>query len=197
MVLFEGMKLGSDKILIDFLQDLVRYFHGPEPIDLIYDRLRVVSDGACKFLELFFDRVYIRHFRAGNGDGLSTTRGLDIERKNIFISFFFQLDHFRFLLEEINPDISIFLEETDLAHFFHGDAAGGKISHTANVEFDPDVRYIRCVGHDGHATRGNMFHFTFHKAENNINIVDHQVKDHADFRSSWIKLGEAVHLNEH
>src|SRR6186713_237834 len=53
------------------------------------------------------------------------------------------------------------------------------------------------LGHHTHATGRDALDIAFYKTQDNINIMDHQVKDHTHFSSPGIKLGKPVHFDEH
>src|SRR5690606_30327875 len=91
----------------------------------------------------------------------------------------------------------VFLEKTDLPHLLHGNTAGSEVGHAAVVKFDADVRNIGCFRHNGHAIGSNGSDLAFYQAENNIDVVDHQVQYHAYLCTPGVELCKAVYLDEH
>ena len=71
--------------MIDFIQYLVRHFHSPEAVNFIYNRLGIVLNGADKFLQLFFNGIYLGHLRIGDGYGFGAVRRFYVKRKNILV----------------------------------------------------------------------------------------------------------------
>src|SRR5690606_30671594 len=114
-----------------------------------------------------------------------------------FVLRLFQSADLRFVVHEIDPDVSIFLEEAHFTHLFEGYAAGSKVGYAAVVKLDAYVGDVRRIAHHGHPARGDAADAGFYDAQHNVYIVDHQVEDHAHVRSAGIELREAVDRNEH
>src|SRR5690606_21430320 len=75
--------------------------------------------------------------------------------------------------------------------------AAGKIGNTAIIEVDAHIGDIRGIGHHANAAGGNIFYITVYNAEDNINIVDHPIQDHAYLSTTGVKLRQPVHFNKH
>ena len=84
----------------------------------------------------------------------------DIETEHVLITRMVEPDHICFLIQEIDPDIGVFLKEAHLP-FFHGDAAAGEVRHANRYQ----NRYGRWqyprIAHDGHAIGGDITHIVF------------------------------------
>ena len=88
----------------------MRYFHCKETIDLADRSWFIIPDRINKRFQLHPDRIHRFDNRVGNGQCFLTVLRLDIERKYICVFRLFQFDDLGFLFQEIDTDISIFLE---------------------------------------------------------------------------------------
>src|SRR4051812_29256073 len=108
----------------------------------------------------------------------------------------FQSYNFGFLFQKVNRDIGITLKEAALPHTLQRNPAGGKISDAAIVEFDACICNVWCIAHNSNTTRMYFFHGRLYNTKNNIYVVYHQVMNHGDIRTSWVKFSKPVSLDK-
>ena len=101
------------------------------------------------------------------------------------------------LMREVDGEVLARLEEAHLAHALGADAAGGEIGDASVGEGEADVGDVRLVREDGQADSADLAQGRAHQAEDDVEIVDHEVEDHVDVKRARGEDAEAVHLKEH
>src|SRR5690348_3645972 len=89
------------------------------------------------------------------------------------------------------------LEESQLADAFGADAAGGEVGDAAGVELDADVGDVDLAGEDGQANGMQGADRRAHQREDDVEVVDHEVKDDIDVQRAGAEDAEAMRLKEH
>src|SRR5271170_1256266 len=89
------------------------------------------------------------------------------------------------------------LEEAQLADALCADTAGGEVGHAAGLKLKADVGDVNLAGEDGQADGVEVAHGGLSEAENDIQVVDHEIEDYIDVERAWGKDAEAVRLKKH
>ena len=89
------------------------------------------------------------------------------------------------------------LEETELADLLGGDAAGGEVGDAAGVELDADVGDVGFAREDGQADGADFANGGLGEAEDDVDVVNHEVEDDVDVEGPRGEDAEAVGLEEH
>ena len=97
----------------------------------------------------------------------------------------------------VDGDVLAGLEKAQLADALGGDAGGGEVSYAAGVELDADVGDVNFWADDGQADGAHLAHRRIGEGEDDVQIVDHQVKDDIDIEGAGGEDGEAMGLKEH
>ena len=98
---------------------------------------------------------------------------------------------------KIDREICILLKQAHLPHLPLRYSAGGHIGDTSVLELKTRVRDIHTFRDDSDAVRFHSTDRRLDKAEDQIDVVDHQVQDDRDVRPAWIELREPVGFDEH
>src|SRR5690606_29441377 len=99
--------------------------------------------------------------------------------------------------EEVETDIGIFLEKPQFAHLFHGNAAGSEVGDGSVFEFNSGIADVGGIAHHRNAAGADEFHFRVYQTQRQIEVVDHQIENDRNVRSSWIKKRQAMRFDEH
>lgn len=89
------------------------------------------------------------------------------------------------------------LEETQFADLLGGDAAGSEVCNAAGFEFDTNVGDVGFGRENGKPYGADFADGRVGEAENNIEVVDHEIKDDVDIERSRGEDAEAMGLEEH
>src|SRR5580704_1906952 len=89
------------------------------------------------------------------------------------------------------------LEESELADPFRTDATGGEVGDASGFELDADVGDIHLRGKDGQADSMQVANWGLGNAQDNIEVVNHQVQDHVNIESPRGEDAETVGFEEH
>jgi len=85
-----------------------------------------------------------------------------------------------FLTREVEREVLVGLEETEFANLLGGDAAGGEVGDAAGFEFDADVGDVGLVREDGQADGADFANGGVGEAENDVEVVDHEIENDVD-----------------
>ncbi len=102
-----------------------------------------------------------------------------------------------FLAGEVEREVLVGLEETKLAHLLGGDAAGGEVGDATGVEFDAHVGDVGFGGEDREANGADFADGGVGEAENDVEIVDHEIENDVDVERTRGEDAEPVRLEEH
>ena len=102
-----------------------------------------------------------------------------------------------FLAGEVEREILVGLEETELADLLGGDSAGGEVGDAAGFELDADVGDVGLAGEDGKADGADFADGGVGEGEDDVEVVDHEVEDDVDVEGARSEDAEAVGLEEH
>src|SRR5579872_2943487 len=86
----------------------------------------------------------------------------------------------------------MWLEQPELADAIRGDAAGGKVGHASALELQPDIGDVDFGGQDGDAGGADLLDLGSSQAQQDIDIVDHQVEDHVHIQGARAEDVQAV-----
>jgi len=89
------------------------------------------------------------------------------------------------------------LEEAQLADALRADAAGGEVGNAAGFELDADVGDVHLGRENRQAYGVKAANGRFHEAEDDIEVVDHEIKNDVDIKGARGEDAEAVRLEEH
>jgi len=108
----------------------------------------------------------------------------------------FDTDSERVAARVVQRNIFVLLEEAHFADAFGGDAAGGDVGDGAAGEFQASVGDVDFIGEhrDAHG-----FHFgdgLLDDGEQNVQIVDHQIKDNVNIEAARGENAQAVHFEK-
>lgn len=128
-------------------------------------------------------RCCLRH---GGGRGCSRIDGdsIYIDNKDIFAGV-------------VDGDVLVGLEEAELADPLGADAAGSEIGDAAGIEFKPHVGDVDFAGENGQADSVDFSHGRPGEAEDDVQVMDHEIKDHINVEGSGPEYAEAMRLKEH
>lgn len=108
-----------------------------------------------------------------------------------------ETNHEQVLARVIDRNIRSGLEEAQLAHALGGDAGCGEVGHAAGFEFDANVGDVDFRREDGEANGADFADGGIGHGENDVEVVNHEVKDDIDVERPRRKDGEPVGLEEH
>ena len=89
------------------------------------------------------------------------------------------------------------MEKAKFANLFRGDAAGGEVGDGAGAELEANVGDIRLWREHGETDRTDFGDLGISHGEDDVEIVDHEVKDDVDVEGARGKDGQPVCLKEH
>src|SRR5690606_33535871 len=98
--------------------------------------------------------------------------------------FVVNADDLGILFEEVETDIGIFLEKPQFAHLFHGNAAGSEVGDGSVFEFNSGIADVGGIAHHRNAAGADEFHFRVYQTQRQIEVVDHQIENDRNVRSS-------------
>ena len=84
------------------------------------------------------------------------------------------------LAGEVEREVLVRLEETELANLLGGDAAGGEVGDAAGFEFDAYVGDVGLAGENGQPDGADFADGRIGEAENDVEVVNHEVEDDVD-----------------
>lgn len=188
----------DDQLAVDLVEDALAKIHGEEAI-VHGDGGGLIGDDAFeKKFKLHLDSIDFFGLWYIVGDvSLGIVRQLDLKLV-FFVGRRVVLDteYLRFLLEKVHTDIGSGLEDPHFAHSLDGYTAGGEVGHTAIVEFYAGIGDVGCAADDGYPTGADAFDIGFDQAEDDVEVVYHEVMHHGDISATRIELCEAMHLYE-
>src|SRR6266568_8399379 len=88
------------------------------------------------------------------------------------------------------------LEKTKFSRFFQTDAACGKVSHTSIFEFHTGICNVGLLGEHWNTDRSDFTYRRRHEAQNDIDIVNHQVKNNIDIQAPWREGSQTMNLEK-
>ncbi len=107
------------------------------------------------------------------------------------------IDQERILPGVVNGDVLVGLEEAELPDALGADAAGGEVGDAAGLELHADVGDVHFARENGQANGADFAHRGVDKAEDDVEIVDHEVEDDIDIERAGREDAEAVRLKKH
>ena len=102
-----------------------------------------------------------------------------------------------FLTREVERKVLVGLEETEFANLLGGDAAGREVGDAARFEFDANVGDVRFVREDRQADGADFANGRVGEAEDDVEIVDHEVENDVDVEGARCEDAESMGLEEH
>src|SRR5580698_2841122 len=89
------------------------------------------------------------------------------------------------------------LEEAEFADALGADAAGGEVGDAAVLELYPDICDVDLVGEHGETDCADFAHWRGDEAQDDVEVVDHQVEDDVYIERAGGKDAKPVRLEEH
>ena len=102
-----------------------------------------------------------------------------------------------FLTGEVEGEVLVGLEEAKLADLLRGDAAGGEVGDTTGVEFDANIGDIGFGREDRQTDGADFANGRVGEAENDVEIVDHEVENDVDVEGTGSEDAESMGFEEH
>ena len=84
----------------------------------------------------------------------------------------------------VDRDVLMRLKKTQFADALRADPAGGEISHTSRLKLQSHIRDIHARTEHGQSHRTDLPHLRLYKREHDVEVMDHQIKDHVDIQRS-------------
>ena len=103
------------------------------------------------------------------------------------------LGHF---VQEVDGDVSAFLEDAGLAHVFQRQTRRREVGHGTVLELDAHVGDVGRGADDADAARTDVAHGRLDDGEQDVEVVHHEVEDHGDVSATRVKHGQAMRLDE-
>jgi hypothetical protein len=88
------------------------------------------------------------------------------------------------------------LKETHFSHFTVRNTAGGDIGDTPVFKIDTAICNVLISADNGNPAGINRLYRTMHKAEDKINVVNHQIQHDRHIRTPGIKVGHPMRFNK-
>lgn len=88
------------------------------------------------------------------------------------------------------------LEEPQLSRFLETDTAGREIRYTSVFKLDPGVRDVGLLREHRNPDRSNFPNRCRHQAQNDVNVVNHEIENHVDVETARRKRGEPMDLEK-
>lgn len=87
----------------------------------------------------------------------------------------------------VEGDVLAGLEQAQFADALHGDAAGGEVGDAAIVKLEAYVGDVDFGGEDRDASGADLLEFAADEAEDDIEVVDHEVEHHVNIETAGAK----------
>ena len=97
----------------------------------------------------------------------------------------------------VDGDVLMRLKKAQLADFFRADAAGGEVGDAARFELDADVGDVHFAREDRQTDSVQRVDRRLDEAENDIQVMHHQIEDHIDVEGTGAEDAEPMGLEKH
>ncbi len=95
----------------------------------------------------------------------------------------------------VDRDVGVALDDAELSDSASGDAAGGEVGDAAALKGQPGVRYVLVNRNGGHTNGVHRDDRGGDQVKQDIEVVDHEVKDDADVERAEGEWADAVAVN--
>ena len=107
------------------------------------------------------------------------------------------VDEKQILASVVDGDVLMRLEEAKLADALCADAAGGEVGDAAGGELDAHVGDVDFSREDGKTDGLQGMHGRLNEAENDVEVMHHEIEDDVDVERARGEDAEPVGLKEH
>jgi hypothetical protein len=97
----------------------------------------------------------------------------------------------------VDRDILARLEEAKFAHALGADPAGGEVGHATGFKFEADICDVDLFREDRQSDGMNVADGRPHHAQDNIEVVNHEIEDHINVERARGEDAETMGLKEH